>query len=99
MATTRKKKESDLDQITSDLKEARGVVFTGYRGMTVKEIDKVRKDLRKENVRYQVVKVTLLKKALDKLGIKTDALKYSGPLALVVSKEEETAPARILKTL
>jgi large subunit ribosomal protein L10 len=99
MATTRKKKESDLDQITNDLKEARGVVFTEYRGMTVKEIDALRKKLRKENVKYQVVKVTLLKKAFEKLGIKTDEFKYNGPVALAVSQEEETTPARVIKSL
>jgi large subunit ribosomal protein L10 len=99
MATTRKKKEDDLQQITSDLKEARGVVFTEYRGMTVKEIDALRKTLRKENVKYQVVKITLLKKAFEKLGIKLEGFKYNGPVAMAISQEEETAPARILKGL
>jgi large subunit ribosomal protein L10 len=50
-------------------------------------------------VKYQVVKVTLLKKALGALGISLDNLKYSGPLALAVSNDEETAPARILKSM
>jgi large subunit ribosomal protein L10 len=99
MAVTRKEKEASLASLTEDLKNAKGVVFTEYRGMTVKQIDRVRKNLRKENVKYQVVKVTLLKKALAALGISTDNLKYSGPVALAVSNEEETAPARILKSL
>lgn len=97
MAITRKEKEASLAQLTDDLKKARGVVFTEYRGLTVKQLDKIRKGLRKENVKYQVVKVTLLKKALAALGINSDGLKYNGPLALAVSMEEETAPARILK--
>ena len=99
MATSKKKKEEALEELTKDLKEARGVVFTEYRGMTVKEIENVRKNLRKENVKYQVVKVTLLRKALEKLGIKSEAFKYNGPLAVAVSQDEETAPARILKSL
>ncbi len=97
MATTRKEKEATLASITEDLKNAKGVVFTEYRGMTVKQLDKVRSNLRKENVKLQVVKVSLLKKALTALGMKLDALKYSGPIALAISQEEETAPARILK--
>jgi large subunit ribosomal protein L10 len=97
MAVTRKEKEATLASLTEQLKNARGVVFAEYRGMTVKQLDNVRKNLRKENVTYQVVKVTLLKKALATLGISTDNLKYSGPIALAVSNEEETAPARILK--
>lgn len=97
MAITRKEKEATLDQLTKDLKDAKGVVFSEYRGLTVKQLDSVRKNLRKEKVKYQVVKITLLKKALTALGISTDGLKYSGPLALAISQEEETTPARVLK--
>jgi large subunit ribosomal protein L10 len=97
MAITRKEKEETLAALTEELKQARGVVFTEYRGLTVKQLDKVRKNLRKENVNYKVVKVTLLKKALAALGISTDSLKYNGPIAVASSKDEETTPARILK--
>ena len=97
MAVSKKEKEATLASITEDLRNAKGVVFAGYRGLTVKQLDSVRKNLRKENVKYQVVKVTLLKKALSTLGIKVDGLKYSGPLAVAISQDEETAPARILK--
>ncbi len=99
MAVTRKEKEATLASLTDELKNAKGVVFTEYRGMTVKQIDKVRKALHKENVKYQVVKITLLKKALTALGIAFDNLKYSGPVALAVSNEEETTPARVLKSM
>ena len=99
MATTRKEKEAALTQVTEDLKNARGVVFAEYRGMTVKQVDNVRKALRKENVKYKVVKITLLKKALASLGINTDKLTYKGPLAVAMSTQEETSPARILKSL
>lgn len=96
MAVSKQQKATDLAALTEDIKSARGVVFTEYRGMTVKQLDNIRKALRKENVKYQVVKVTLLKKALQALGMNVEDLKYNGPVALAVSNEEETAPARIL---
>ena len=99
MAVSRKAKEESLVALTELLKNARGVVFSEYRGLTVKQIDNIRKNLRKENVKYKVIKITLLRKALTALGINSDALKYSGPVAVAVSEEEETAPARILKSL
>ena len=99
MAVTRKAKEASLTSITEDLKNAKGIVFSEYRGMTVKQLDNVRKNLRKENVKYKVVKVTLLRKALAALGINSENLKYAGPVAVAISAEEETAPARILKSL
>lgn len=99
MATTKKEKEGILAEITEDLKKAKGIVFSEYRGLTVKELDAVRKALRKENVKYQVVKVTLLKKALTALNIPFESFSYNGPVAVAVSFDEETAPARILKSL
>lgn len=97
MAITRKEKEESLKELSADLESARGVVFTEYRGLTVKDLDKVRKTLRGENVKYRIVKITLLKKALEKLGIAISSLKYSGPLAVATSSEEETSAARLIK--
>ena len=99
MATTRQEKAEQLDQVVNELTNAKGVVFAQYRGLTVKEIDKIRKNLKKENVKYTVVKVTLLKKAFEKLGIKSDNFKYNGPIAVAVSQDDETSPARIIKLM
>jgi large subunit ribosomal protein L10 len=99
MAKTRKQKEETLNQITEDLKNSRGVVFTEYAGLSVKDIEKVRKDLRAENVKYKVLKVTLIKKALITLGIDSSKFEYNGPVAVAMSPEEETTPARMIKAL
>jgi large subunit ribosomal protein L10 len=99
MATTRQEKEEQLKQLVKDLADAKGIVFAQYRGLTVKEIDKIRKNLRKENVKYQVVKVTILKKALAELGLDAGKLEYSGPIAVAVSQDDETTPARLIKAL
>lgn len=99
MAITRKEKEAALAALIEDLKQAQGVVFTEYKGLTVKDADKVRKMLRKENVKYQVTKLTLLKKALAETGIGEAELKFDKPIALATSSVEATAPARLLKSL
>jgi large subunit ribosomal protein L10 len=92
-------KELDLAELTSKLKEAKSVVFTEYRGTTVKDIDKFRKSLIKENVFSKVYKVTLVKKALEANGVDASSLDYKTPVILSISNEEETAPARIIKGL
>jgi large subunit ribosomal protein L10 len=99
MATTRQEKEAQLKKLVEDLSGAKGVVFAQYRGLTVKEIDKIRKNLRKENVKYQVVKVTLLKKAFEQLGVDSKEFAYTGPIAVAISNDDETTPARLIKTL
>ena len=99
MATTRQEKEAQLNKLVDDLQSAKGIVFAQYRGMTVKQIDKLRKSLKKENVKYSVVKVTLLKKAFEKLGIKSDNFQYTGPIAVALSSDDETTPARLIKSM
>ncbi len=96
MAITRKKKIGILEGLEERLQGAKSIVFADYRGTTVKKIDELRRNLRKENVFAKVAKITLLKKALQKAGIDISAVDFKAPVAVAVSKEDETAPARIV---
>jgi large subunit ribosomal protein L10 len=98
MAKTRVHKEEDLKELTEKLKSAKSVVFSEYRGTTVKNIDKLRKDLRKEGVFSKVYKVTLIEKALEANGISAK-MDYKTPVMLSISEEDETTPARIIKNI
>lgn len=97
MPKSKQQKEKDLEEITSKLKNAKAAVFSDYRGTTVKDITKFRKVLREENVFSKVYKLTLVKKALESVGIKAEKLDYKTPVILAISEEDETAPARIIK--
>ena len=92
-------KSEDLKELTAKLKEAKGVVFSGYRGTTVKDMDKVRKALRAEKVFSKVYKLTLVKKAVKDAGLEGEISDYKEPVILSVSNDDEVAPARIVKTL
>jgi large subunit ribosomal protein L10 len=99
MAKLKPQKEKDLEELTGKLAEAKSAVFTDYRGTTVKDLDKLRKSLKKEGIFSKVYKVTLLKKAMEKNGIPSASVDYKTPVILALSNEEETAPARIIKNL
>ena len=96
MAITRKEKEELLSELESQFQDAKSIVFADYRGTTVKKIDELRREFRKENVYTKVAKITLLRKALAKQGIDSSVLDFKVPVAVAVSKEDEVAPARIL---
>jgi large subunit ribosomal protein L10 len=98
MAKLKSQKEKDLSELTEKLKTAKAVVFTDYRGTTVKDMDKLRRDLRKENVFYKVYKLPLVRKALEANGISA-AMDYKAPVILSISEEEETTAARLIKNL
>lgn len=99
MAKQKAQKEKDLQELTEKLKVAKSVVLTDYRGTTVKDLDKFRSTLRKENVFSKVYKIPLIKKAFEANGIAGESVDYKTPVILSVSQEDETAPARVIKGL
>ena len=99
MAKLKQQKEKDLEELTAKLKEAKSVVFTDFRGTSVKDLDKFRNTLRKENVFSKVYKITLVRKAMEANGIAIASVEYKTPVILALSIEDETTPARIISGL
>lgn len=99
MPKSKHQKNKDLEELSGKLKSAKSVVFSDYRGTTVKDLDKFRKNLRKENVFSKVYKITLLRKAMEANGLSSASMEYKTPVILAVSEEDETTPARVIKTL
>lgn len=99
MPKAKSQKSEDLKELTAKLKEAKGVVFSGYSGTTVKDMDKFRKTLRKEKVFSKVYKLTLVKKAMKEAGLEGEIADYKQPVILSVSSDDETTPARLVKNL
>ena len=97
MPKAKLQKDKDLKELTDKLKEAKAVVFSEYRGTTVKNLDKFRKTLRQENVFSKVYKLTLVKKALEQNGLPATSVDYKTPVILAISSEDETTPARVIK--
>lgn len=99
MAKLKSQKEKDLTELVEKLKTAKSFVLTGYRGTTVKDLDKFRSTLRKENVFSKVYKIPLIKKAMEANGIAGETVDYKQPVILSLSEEDETTPARVIKNL
>ncbi len=89
-------KKAKVEQLTEVLKNAVSFVLVDYKGITVEEDTKLRRDLRAENVHYSVEKNTLLRFALKNAGIEGFDDVLEGTTAIAVSNEDQTAPARVL---
>ena len=89
-------KQPIVNAIAEDIKDAESVVLVDYRGLTVAQDTELRKQLREAGVYYKVCKNTMMKRAFE--GTECEGLNeyLEGPSALVVSKDDATAPARIL---
>ena len=89
-------KQPVVAEIAEVLNGAKSAVVVDYRGLTVEQDTALRKQLREAGVSYKVYKNTLIKRAAE--GTEFAALDphLEGPTALAVSKDDATAPARIL---
>ncbi len=89
-------KQPVVQAIAEDVKDAASVVLVDYRGLTVAQDTALRKQLREAGIIYKVCKNTMMKRAFE--GTEFAALDeyLEGPSALAVSKDDATAPARIL---
>ena len=89
-------KQPIVAEISELLNGAASVVAVDYRGLTVAQDTELRKQLREAGVSYKVFKNTLIKRAAE--GTEFAALDpdLEGPTAIAVSKDDATAPARVL---
>ena len=91
-----KAKQVIIDEIKEKLDGAQSAVVIDYMGITVAQADAMRKKLREANVDYTVYKNTLIKRAIAGTEFEGLAEVLDGPSALAISKEDATAPARVL---
>lgn len=89
-------KQPIVEAIAEDIKDAQSVVLVDYRGLTVAQDTELRKQLREAGITYKVLKNTMMKRAFEGTDFAVLEEHLEGPSALAISKDDATAPARIL---
>ena len=89
-------KQPIVAEISENIKGAQSVVLVDYRGLTVEQDTRLRKELREAGVVYKVYKNTMMNFAFK--GTEFEALSeyLEGPSAVAISTTDATAPARII---
>lgn len=90
------KKGKVISQIVEQFKAAKAVVLVDYRGLSVEEDTRLRRELREADVHYEVIKNTYLKRAADETGYEGLDDLFKGPTAVAFSNEDIIAPAKVL---
>jgi large subunit ribosomal protein L10 len=85
-----------VQEIAAKIDGAQSAVLVDHRGMTVAQDTELRKRLREAGVEYKVYKNTMMKRAFEGTDFAALDEYLEGPSALAVSKDDATAPARIL---
>lgn len=95
MAKTRAQKEGTLQTLTQNFKDAASVAFADYRGITVAQVDALRKKMREADVRYVVAKKSLVTRAAKDAGYDVDAKKFDGMIGVAFGISDVVAPAKV----
>jgi large subunit ribosomal protein L10 len=92
----RAERQAAVDEIVEQFNDADGAVLTEYRGLTVKELQNLRRSLG-ENASYAVVKNTLAKIAANQVGITGFDDLLTGPTAIAFINGDVVEAAKGLR--
>ncbi|MBR3168820.1 50S ribosomal protein L10 [Candidatus Saccharibacteria bacterium] len=98
MAINKQKKNELVADLTELLSSAKTTVYAKYQGLTVAEIQELRKAAREAGVKIKVVKNRLVKVAMGQIAVykDTDTTGLTGQLLYAISDSDEVAPAKVL---
>lgn len=88
-------KQQRVEDLTSELKGATTYVFVATRGLTVAQDTEMRSELRKNGVKFEVIKNTVLRRVFAELGFEGLDDVFKGPTAVGYS-DDLIAPAKVL---
>ena len=90
-------KQQVVAQLAERIQGSVAGIIVDYKGITVEDDTKLRKELRESGVKYTVVKNTLIKRAAEKAGLNGIDDVLNGTSAIATSAEDYVAAARILQ--
>ena len=92
---SKEKKQSYIKEMTTQFDKSEAVIVTHYQGLTVKQLDELRKKMRDHGIQFKITKNRITKLALEKTKCKDLSNLFTGPTAVALSKDAITT-AKIL---
>ena len=89
------KKKTYVEEMKSFFKKTSSVFVTHYQGLTVKQIDELRAEMRKHGILFKITKNRITKLALEGSKYKKLENLFMGPTAVAFSEDAITS-AKIL---
>ena len=89
-------KKEEVKKLAEEMKEAKLILLTDYRGINVADDTVLRKDLRNANATYRIIKNNITRRALAECGLEGLDEKLEGPTAVVISNEDYLEPSKII---
>tara|TARA_Y100000768_G_C23933875_1_gene661574 strand:+ start:103 stop:624 length:522 start_codon:yes stop_codon:yes gene_type:complete len=90
----RSDKKDFVQKLVDEINSSSSVIVTHYTGLTVKESDQLRSEMRNNGAKFKVTKNRLTKLALQQTQFKDIADLFNGPTAIAYS-DNPVAPAKV----
>ena len=91
----KEKKKNYINEMTTQFDKSEAVLVAHYQGLTVKQLDDLRSQMRKHGIVFKVTKNRITKLALEKTKCKELSNLFTGPTAVALSEDAITS-AKIL---
>jgi len=91
----KEKKKIYIEEMKDFFNKKSSILITHYQGLTVKQIDELRAEMRKHGILFKITKNRITKLALEGSKFKKLENLFSGPTAVVFSEDAITS-AKIL---
>ena len=98
MAVTRESKIEELKELEGAFKGSQSAVLVDYRGLKVPEVTELRRQIRRAQGQYKVVKNTLARRALKGTAFEPLSEHFVGTTAIAYAGEDPVALAKVLTT-
>ncbi len=90
----KQQKAQAIEALKDRLARVKGLVLTGYKGMTVEEITELRESLRKDELEYKVVKNTLARIACEGTPAEPAKEYITGPIGMALGYADAAQVAK-----
>ena len=91
-------KKEEVTKLAEEMKNAKLILLTDYRGINVTDVTDLRTNLRNTNATYRVIKNNIIRRALQEAGIEGLEDKLVGPTAVIMSNEDYLEPSKAIYT-
>ena len=91
----KEQKKQYIEEMTAQFDNSEAVIVTHYQGLSVSQLDDLRKKMREHGVKFKITKNKITKLALEKTKCKDISNLFTGPTAVAMSEDAITS-AKIL---
>lgn len=93
---TKTKKIKLIENLTDNLKKQKIVLLVNFNKLSVKDLSRLKKELKKADAHLKIIKKSLLQRAFKNEDFNIDLSQFKVPCAIIMGQKDEVEPARIV---